>query len=309
MPLNITSIQNGQSDLELAGRELAVLMVPFVGSSPLLNLELSGTGGLDPAKFTNLISVGNFTKKDGVKLSNNPTINDIKSAGKGSPTRQIASESAKGITFMPQELKAINVQNYWGIPASSFTTPSSTGGVTVGIPDLPANLLWRVVLLGYDDYNGEDVWLYWIANKASVGKRTDQSIVDSNVLEHGVDLTFLVDNAVNVPVVFGVCGQGWQTLNTLNTSGWSTPQPAVTAITVTPATAAITVASGGSHTAQLQVLDSNGFDRTDEATYTSGTPANATVSSLGKVTAVAAGTSVITAAWGGFTATSTVTAS
>ncbi|OIN80869.1 hypothetical protein BMG05_11080 [Mycobacterium malmoense] len=301
----MTSIQNGQSDLELAGRETAVLMVPFTGSSPLTNLEASG-GGLDPALFTNLISVGNYTKKDGVKLSNNPTINDIKSSGKGSPTRQIASESAKGISFVPQELKAINVQNYWGIPASAFNAPSANGGITVGIPDLPANLLWRVVLLGYDDYNGEDVWIYWIANKVSVGKRTDQSIVDSNVLEHGVDLTFLVDNAVGLPVIFGVCGQGWQTLNGVNDSGFGA---AVSGITLNAATAALTVAAGAGHTKQLQVLDSNGIDVTDQATYTTSASGIATVSTLGLITAVAAGSATITAAFDGFTATCAVTAS
>lgn len=42
-------------------------------------------------------------------------------------------------------------------------------------------------------------------------------------------------------------------------------------------------------------------------TYTSGTPANATVDANGNVTGIKAGTSVITAASGGFTATTTVT--
>lgn len=44
-----------------------------------------------------------------------------------------------------------------------------------------------------------------------------------------------------------------------------------------------------------------------DVTYTSGTPANATVDANGVVTGVAAGTSVITATAGGFTATCTVT--
>lgn len=51
-------------------------------------------------------------------------------------------------------------------------------------------------------------------------------------------------------------------------------------------------------TKQLQVLDSNGVDRTAEATYVSATPAKATVGAgTGLVTGVAAGTTVITASY------------
>lgn len=62
---------------------------------------------------------------------------------------------------------------------------------------------------------------------------------------------------------------------------------------------------------QLKVRDSNGTDVTSRATFSSATPAKATVSASGLVTGVASGTSVITASYvppqGGAAKTATVT--
>jgi hypothetical protein len=301
----ITTYKNGQSDLEFAASDYCVLLQPFIGTAPITTLE-AVAGGLDATKFTNLLSVGNLTKKDGVKLSNNPTINEIKSGGYGSPTRLLASEAEKSITFVPQELKKINIQNYWGIVSSAFTAPSTTGGVTVAIPELPANLQWRAVLLMWDTYNGQDVVEYYIANKATIGKRVDLQAIDSNVVERGHQLVFQTDPAVGSPLIWGMCGAGWQTANSVNTTGF---YPAVTGITVTPTTAAITAAAGVNHTKQLAVADSNAFDRTAAATYVSSDPTKATVSAAGLITGVAVGTCNVTATWDSFNAVCAVTVS
>lgn len=84
----------------------------------------------------------------------------------------------------------------------------------------------------------------------------------------------------------------------------------VTSIKVTPQNVAIV----GTGTKQLTVLDSNGFDVTASATYSSSATSKATVNSAGLVTGVAAGTSTITATYtppGGsaLTATTVVTVS
>jgi hypothetical protein len=70
----ISTYQAGQSDLELAARDLAVLLCPYDDSHPLLpTLEGSG-GALDiPAYY---ISVGNFTKAAGVTLGHTPEAGD-----------------------------------------------------------------------------------------------------------------------------------------------------------------------------------------------------------------------------------------
>jgi hypothetical protein len=80
--------------------------------------------------------------------------------------------------------------------------------------------------------------------------------------------------------------------------------------TVGNADVAFTAAAGPLHAAQLTLEDNNGDDRaadTGLVTWTSATPAKATVSATGVVTAVSAGTSVITATVDGLTKTATVT--
>jgi len=86
------------------------------------------------------------------------------------------------------------------------------------------------------------------------------------------------------------------------------PAPALTTVTVTPATASIAVGATSQLTAV--VLDQKGAAFTGATlSYTSGTPANASVSATGLVTGVAPGTSIITvsAAAGSVTRTATAT--
>lgn len=299
----IAALQGGQSDLELSAADAAVLLRPLLPSTPILsNLEASG-GGLD-ATLINAASgfqtVGNWTKSAGVTLTNNPTINDIKSHGKGSPTRQIASEAEKSITYDAQEnIKLINLQNAWGFPLSAVSVPSANGGITIAFPELPTDILWQVVLLAWDYKYGGDVFRYWIGNKANLGKRGDQKMVDSNVEELPTTLTFQTHPALpGTPIVFGACGAGFRSINAANTTGF---YPAPTGVTVAPTTAALTVAAGVGHTQQLTVTDSNGFDRTSVSTFSSSTPTKATVNTSGLITAVSAGTTNVTATWGSFT--------
>ena len=68
----ISQYQAGQSDLELAARDLAVLLCPYDASHPLLpTLEATG-GGLEIPDY--YVSVGNFTKAAGVTLGHTPEI-------------------------------------------------------------------------------------------------------------------------------------------------------------------------------------------------------------------------------------------
>jgi hypothetical protein len=303
----ISALQGGQSDLELASADAAVLLRPKAGNPIITTLEATG-GGLDTAKIntaSGFITVGNWTKQQGVRLTNKPTINKIMSHGKGSPTALIPSEAEKSIVFTPQEFKLINLQNAWGFTPDAVSAASTHGGFTISIPELPARLQWQAVLLSNTVYNGKQVYKYWIGNQAEVGDRDDVPLSDSDVITHGVTLTFQTHPALpGVPVVFGVCGDGWQDINANNITGF---YPAVTGITVTPTTASITAATGASHTRQLTVTDSNTLDRTAVATYVSSDPTKATVSTTGLVTGVAAGSSTVTATYSGFNATTTVT--
>ena len=305
----ISALQGGQADLELESADAAVLLCPYVGTSPILTLEDAAAGGLDLLKIgptTPFQTVGNWTKDDGVTLLNSPTIIDIDSHGKGSPTKKIASKAPKGITYTPQETNLLNLQNYWGFPLSAVSGPSAFGGVTIAIPELPYGLLWRCVLLSYASYNGLDIIKYWIANRASVGDRKDSQMQDSNVDRLGVSLSFETDPAVpGVPVIFGMCGAGFQALGTSNKTGFNFSASPLSGIALTPSTAAIDVSDAT--TAQLTVVDSNGQNRTASAVYGTSDEMIATVSTTGLVHPVGAGSATITATYGGHTDTTVVT--
>jgi hypothetical protein len=306
----ISTLQGGQADLELESADAAVLLMPYVGTSPILTLEDPTVGGLDLSKIgpsTPMQAVGNWEKSSGVTLTNNPTIIDIDSHGKGSPTKKIASKAPKGIKYTPQETNLINLQNYWGFPLSSVQGPSQFGGVVMGIPELPYNLLWRCVLLSWSSYNGQDIIKYWIANRASVGDRQDLQMQDSDVDKHGVSLSFETDPAVpGLPVIFGICGAGFQTLGANNKTGFNFSSAPLTAISATPSTLAFDI-SDNTAPQQLTVVDSNAQNRTATSSYGSEDPSVASVSPTGLVTKHAAGTTVITASYGGLSDTVAVT--
>lgn len=305
------NFQLGQSDFELAACDGRVLLAPFVGTAPLFNIEDAVAGGIDQLKVgssSKFQTVGNYEKRQGVKLSNKPTINKIMSSGKGSPTRNLPSEAAKGITYTPQEMKLINLQNAWGFTPDQVSSVSTKGGFTIAIPELPARTQWRCVYIAWDSFNGKDIFMYWIANKVEVGDRDDVSGVDSDVFTHGVSLEFLNDNAVGDPVIFGMCGAGLQDLVAANADG--SLYPAATGITLAPTTAAITAATGINHTKQLTVTDSNGLDRTAVSTFLSADVTKATVSNTGLITGVAAGGPInVTATYMGLSAQCAVTVS
>ena len=309
----ISYLQGGQSDLELASADCAVLLRPVTAASGLLtNLEDSVNGGLDPTLIgsgSGFVTVGNWTKRDGVKLSNNPTVNEIKSHGKGTPTAFIASEAEKSIMYTPQEFKLINLKNAWGFADSAVSAVSAKGGYTIALPELPLTLFWQAVMLSWTSFNGADIYKYWIFNKAVVSKRSDINLTDSDVITHGVTLAAQTHPALpGVPVIFGACGAGVSALAAA--TGDYGIYPAATGITVTPGpTTTVTAAAGAGHTRQLSVKDSNGADRTATATYTSDTVAKATVSATGLITGVAAGSANITVSYRGCSASVAVTVS
>lgn len=215
----ISAHQAGQSDLELAARDLAVLLTPYDDTAPLLDTLEGVAGALDiPAYY---ISVGNFTKAAGVTLGHQPEINDIESHGKASPTRQMASKRAITIGFEPQETKLINLALYWGTDwLTNVPDLSATGGFAEAIPELPLNLKFRAILLGWDDFNGEDIFIYWIANKVNVSATQDTELVDSNVIRYPFTLNCQADDENQSALTVGICGPGWETLQGITETGF-----------------------------------------------------------------------------------------
>lgn len=216
----ISTYQNGQSDLELAARDLTVLLTPLTSAHPVLT-TLEGVGGaLTIPNY--YVSVGNFTKSAGVTLGHSPEFNDIDSHGKAGPTRQIASRRVVTVGFEPQETKLSTLALYWGTDwLSNKPSLSATGGFAQAIPELPLNMKFRAIILGWDDYNGQDIFVYWIANKVNVSATQDQELVDSNVIRYPFTLNCMADDSTDSALTVGFCGPGFQALCAANSSGFT----------------------------------------------------------------------------------------
>jgi hypothetical protein len=110
---------------------------------------------------------------------------------------------------------------YWGTDwMINAPTLSATGGFAEAIPELPLNLKFRCILLGWDDFNGKDIFLYWIGNKVNVSATSDQELVDSNVVRYPFTLNCQTDSETDSALTVGICGEGWDEIQTLNETGF-----------------------------------------------------------------------------------------
>ena len=205
-----------RSDLLLAPRQLSVLFAPY--TVPLVTtLEDPSTGGLlIPANF---VALGLHAKKSGGSLSNAQDINDIESHGRGTPTRQLPTKRTISVGWEPQETTRWNLEQYWGADWSAVKA-SSHGGVVGAVPELPLNQHYRTILVGKDDFNGDDIYLYWIGNKTNVNKTSDQKLTDSEVMTYPYTINFQADDTLKQPLIVGICGPGWNKLQLANTTGF-----------------------------------------------------------------------------------------
>lgn len=213
----IKDIQNAQEELELAARDMTVLLCPFVGHPALTTLEDSTDGSLDvPAYY---IPVGLHTKEDGVALGQNIEMVQIRSHGFASPTREWANQREITLGIVPQETNRTNLEAYWGEDWSDVV-PSAHGGVVMLIHELPLTRRYRSIALAWDDFEGDDIYLYWLMNKATVSNRDNQQAVDNNVLRYPYTLSAKYDKVAGASAAFGVCGPGWDAVSAVAATGF-----------------------------------------------------------------------------------------
>lgn len=285
--------------LQFAARKLTAIQWPI--SAPLINsLHNPTTGAL--VIPDNGFVIGLHRKQKGGALSNAQTLNDVMAHGEGSPTLQIPTERKIGIGLEPYETHRVNLENYWGADWSDVV-PDASGGVTLRVPSLPLNKLSRVALLGRWDYDGLPAYIAWIGNRVNIAETSEQSVVDSDVVGYPYTMNFQgVDEHEGDPFILDLFGPGWNAMQAAADAGFGV---GITSISIAPADATIDLSTDEFQ--QLFVTDSAGHDRTNQATYVSGTPGVATVTAGGRVDAVSVGTSVITATYNGLTDTTLVT--
>uniref|UniRef100_UPI003D3CC0EC Tail Tube Protein (gp13) n=2 Tax=Mycolicibacterium smegmatis (strain ATCC 700084 / mc(2)155) TaxID=246196 RepID=UPI003D3CC0EC len=292
------TIKDAQADLAIAPLNLTVLLAPY-STTPATTLESPTDGSLAiPPGYK---SVGHFEKQAGLTLGNEFDSKDIEAYGEPEPIRTIINKRTTTFDFAMYQNQRNVLELIWTQDFSNIQ-PSEFGGIVLEAPKVPKNIYYRAILVGMDDRNDRPIWLYWLMPKVKLDKLDNQTLNDDNVIEYKPTLKAFRDDVVGYSVAQGFAGPGWRDL--VATAGFG---EALTALTITPGSPTVTVATGASHTAQLLVEGDNGINYTPDVVFTSSAPDKASVSAAGLVTGVAAGSATITATKGALTATATVT--
>lgn len=298
------TIRDARADLIRANMHFIILF-DHMDNAVVETLEDVSTGDLEVPETAE--SAGTLEKKAGVSLIHDMDSTEVEAYGEGDPVRTIISK--RKISFEAEflETNRVVLERFWAtyFTEGSNLDTSAHGGVVIKAPTLPRNLYYRAYLVASDDVNGEDLYAYYILPKVQLSKVDNQDSKDDAPVTYKMTFTAFRDKAAGFTVAQGWCGPGWRRL--VDQTGFVAE---TTGINMLPATATLSVAG----TQQLTVTGvPNGINRTPDCTFVSATPAKATVDADGLVTAVAAGSSVITATYrnslGTFTDTTTITVS
>jgi len=278
MATDISTYKGAVADLALAPLNLTVLLAPY-SATPATTLEDVSTGELTiPTTYQ---SVGHFQKKAGLNIMTDFQSQDIEAYGEADPIRTIISRRKTSFDFTMFQNQRNVLELVWATDFSAVT-PTAFGGVVLQAPSKPQNKTYRAVVVGQDDRDGKNIWVYWMFPKVKLDKVDNQTLNDDGVIEYKPTLVAFKDDALGYSVAQGFAGPGWRDI--VDEAGF---KAAPTSISVTPASPiALTVAAGASKTSQLVVTGSNGVNLTQNAVYTvTGTGNRVTVSSSGLITA------------------------
>lgn len=201
---DFNTLKDAQADLAIAPLNLTVLLAPY-SATPAQTLE-GASGGLDvPAEY---VSVGHFEKAGGLSLGIDMTSNDIEAYGESDPIRTIISRRKTTFSFSMYQnqrnvLELIWTEDYSGV------TPSAHGGVVLEAPSTPKNRYYRAALIGKDDRDEGEVFVYWLMPKVKLESVDNQTLNDDNVLMYKPTLVAFKDDALGYSVAQGFCGAGW----------------------------------------------------------------------------------------------------
>lgn len=231
MATDFASLKDAQADLALAALNLTVLLAPY-SADPAETLE-GADGSLDvPSDY---VSVGHFQKQAGLTLATDMTSQDIEAYGESDPIRTIISRRKTSFDFSMYQNQRNVLELIWTEDFSKVT-PSANGGIVLKAPSTPKNRYYRAALVGQDDRDGKEIWIYWLMPKVKLEKVDNQTINDDNVLEYKPTLTAFKDDVLGYSVAQGFAGPGWKEI--LPLTGFGAP------------------AGGGTFTAPKKAVDS-----------------------------------------------------
>jgi uncharacterized protein YjdB len=292
-------VRQGNPDLEIAVLDWAIYLAPKGTAIPA---NFTNSSGVIQPMNAALVPVGNLDKKAGTKLATAINSTPVETYGEQGPTRIIRKSRDTTVDFTMQQTSAITLSAYWGQDFTTVVADPSSGETHLVISEQAFNQEWVLVMIGYDaDSDADEIYTIVDSGRATLSKSGDVSFADDGIAMYPVTLQMLKHKTLGYATRVTYAGAGFKKIAA--DAGFLSP---ATSITVYPGTATMAAAD----LLQLTVIDNNGVDRTEDCTYVSGTPAKATVSTSGLVTAVATGTSTVTATLSvGITDTCAVTVS
>ncbi|WP_405137520.1 Ig-like domain-containing protein [Nocardia sp. NBC_01388] len=298
----LTALKAAKTSLLLKPLDAAVFLAPWPTAAPTAFTDTSSALQPLPVAFQ---SVGFIDKKTGIAFARNITDDPIESYGELEPTRDDVTSDITTIEFEPQETRLATLQLTNNANLAAVLANGASGEYFFAQPLYPQIQYYSCIIIGKDGNDAAPIYVYKVMPKVAVTKYGGEQWTPTTTLSQKLTLTAFKDDAAGYAVGHGFAGTGWK--NLLVAAG--IPYT-VTGINVTPATASLVHSPAG--TQQLVVTDQLGGTLTTGVTYVSSVTATATVSGSGLVTAVAAGSTVVTASFtpaGGspLTATCTVT--
>lgn len=296
------ALKDKRDPLVVSALDWLVMLHPWVAGASYMPTDICDGSGVLQTLPAGWLTSGEIQKAAGVSLAPDLQTANVEGYGSSAPRRIIPTGETMTIDYFAQEWRKVNLSAWHNV---DMATTAAAAGKGFGVSKTSAlNVFYYSALVIARDANSSGELYPWFKfPKVMVSKRAAMAGTTGKELGLPCTLTILDDADYGDDggvYDFGVAGAGFDSI-AADAGFLSAPS----SINVVPAT--LTLAVG--ETAQLTVTDSNGFNRTAEATYVSGTSAKATVDSAGRVTAVATGTSTVTATLGALTDTCAVTVS
>ncbi|MFC9892111.1 Ig-like domain-containing protein [Nocardia sp. NPDC127579] len=294
------ALKDKQDPLVTSALDWLVLLHEWSAGASYMPTDLTDASGVLQTLPAGWKTSGEIQKAAGVSLAPDTQTATIDGYGSPMPRREIMTGEAISIDYVAQEWRKINLELQHNMSLATVTAQPGKGFRARKTSALDVRY-YSALVIAKDTNSGGDLYPFFMYPKCSVKKRGAMQGQIGKELGMPFTLGVLDDADFGGSYDFGIAGAGFDSIATA--AGFL---GAPSSITVTPATQSLAV--GGQ--VQLLVVDNNGFDRTADCTWTTSNAARATVSTTGRVTAVATGTAAtITATLGVLTGTCAVTVS
>ncbi|RBO87025.1 Ig-like domain-containing protein [Nocardia puris] len=301
-PTTFLALKGKNDPLVFTALDWLVMLHVWSPGAPYMPADLCDASGVLQTLPAGWLTSGEIQKQAAVSIAPDLQTSPIEGYGSSGPRRLVPTSEGLTVDYTAQEWRKINL-SLWHNVDLALTTASPGKGFNASKTSSLDIFYYSALLVARDRGSSGDLYPYFKLPKVAVSRRGPMA--GNQGTELGLPLTLGIfddadfgDGDEGGLYDFGVSGAGFDAI--AEDAGFIT---AASSIVVHPSAVEL---EEGEHL-QLTVIDNNGYNRTAECTWGSGTPAVATVSTSGLVTAVSSGSATITATLGGLTDTCAVT--